>query len=99
VSLSGSVRSDGGALVLNNSTIKGVIPTRYFYKFGNSVIDCVVPAETSLTGGGYSNDKGYINASKFNEGVTTTSQFNQVSNDQLHDAEYLYSIGFPIGVD
>ena len=99
VNLSGSVRSDGGTLVLNNATIKGVIPTNSFNRFGNSVIDCVVPANTSLSGGGYSNDKGYINASKFNEGVTTTSQFNQVSNAQLHDAEYLYSIGFPIGVD
>lgn len=99
VNLSGSVRSDGNTLVLNNSTIRGVIPTTYFYELRNSVIDCVVPSDTSLRSAGHSNDYGYINSSKFNEGVTTTNRFTQVSDDQLHDAEYLYSIGFPIGVD
>lgn len=99
INLSGSVRSDGGTLVLNNSILQGKIPTNYFYTLYNSLIDCVVPANASLSGGGYTNDKGYINSSKFEEGVTTTNQYILVTNEQLQDANYLFDIGFPIGVD
>lgn len=99
INLSGSVRSDGGTLVLSNSLLQGKIPTTYFYTFYNSLIDCIVPANTSLGGHGYTNDKGYINSSKFEEGVTTTNQYILVTNEQLQDTNYLFDIGFPIGVD
>ncbi len=99
INLSGSVRSDGGTLVLNNSILQGKIPTTLFYTFYNSFIDCIVPANTSLSGGGYTNDKGYINSSKFEEGVTTTNQYIRITNEQLQDVNYLFDIGFPIGVD
>lgn len=99
INLSGSVRSDGGTLVLNNSLLQGKIPTNYFYTFYNSLIDCIVPANTSLGGHGYSGDKGYINSSKFGEGVTTSKQYILVTNEQLQDTNYLFDIGFPIGVD
>lgn len=99
INLSGSVRSDGGTLVLSNSLLQGKIPTTYFYTLYNSLIDCIVPANTSLGGYGYTNDKGYINSSKFEEGVTTTSQYIRVTNEQLQDVNYLFDLGFPIGVD
>lgn len=99
INLSGVVRSDGGTLVLNNSLLQGKIPTNYFYTFYNSLIDCIVPANTSLGGHGYSGDKGYINSSKFGEGVTTSKQYILVTNEQLQDTNYLFDIGFPIGVD
>lgn len=99
INLSGSVRSDGGTLVLSNSLLQGKIPTTYFYTLYNSLIDCIVPANTSLRGYGYTNDKGYINSSKFGEGVTTTNQYIRVTNEQLQDVNYLFDIGFPIGVD
>lgn len=99
INLSGVVRSDGGTLVLNNSILQGKIPTTLFYTFYNSLIDCTVPANASLRGGGYTNDKGYINSSKFGEGVTTSNQYILVTNEQLQDTDYLFDIGFPIGVD
>lgn len=99
INLSGSVRSDGGTLVLNNSILQGKIPTNYFYTLYNSLIDCMVPANTSISGHGASGDKGYINSSKFGEGVTTSNQYILVTNEQLQDTDYLFDIGFPIGVD
>ena len=99
INLSGTVRSDGGTIVLNNSLLQGKIPTTYFYTLYNSLIDCVVPANASISCHGYSGDKGYINSSKFEEGVTTTNQYIRVTNEQLQDVNYLFDIGFPIGVD
>jgi hypothetical protein len=99
INLSGTVRSDGGTLVLSNSILQGKIPTTYFYTLYNSLIDCIVPANVSLGGHGYTNDKGYINSSKFGEGVTTSNQYILVTNEQLQDTNYLFDIGFPIGVD
>ena len=99
INLSGSVRSDGGTLVLNNSILQGKIPTNYFYTLYNSLIDCIVPANASISGHGASGDKGYINSSKFGEGVTTSNQYILVTSEQLRDTNYLFDIGFPIGVD
>lgn len=99
INLSGTVRSDGGTLVLSNSLLQGKIPTNYFYTLYNSLIDCGVPANTSISGYGASGDKGYINSSKFEEGVTTSNQYILVTNEQLQDTNYLFDIGFPIGVD
>lgn len=99
VNLSGSVRSDGGTLVLSNSLLQGKIPTTYFYTLYNSLIDCIVPANASISGYSYSGDKGYINSSKFGEGVTTSNKYILVTNEQLQDVNYLFDIGFPIGVD
>lgn len=99
INLSGTVRSDGGTLVLSNSLLQGKIPTNYFYTLYNSLIDCGVPANTSISGHGTSGDKGYINSSKFEEGVTTSNQYILVTNGQLQDTNYLFDIGFPIGVE
>ena len=99
INLSGTVRSDGGTLVLSNSLLQGKIPATYFYTLYNSLIDCTVPANASISGHGTSGDKGYINSSKFEEGVTTSNQYILVTNEQLQDINYLFDIGFPIGVD
>lgn len=82
--------------VLDNSMIAGKLPTNAFYKITSSIINCDIPDNTSITA---SSGKGYINSDLFGTGVTVDSHFASLTDEQLQDAEYLESIGFPIGVE
>ena len=82
--------------VLDNSMITGKLPTNAFYKITSSIINCDVPDSTSITA---NSGKGYINSDLFGTGVTVDSHFVSLTDEQLQDAEYLESIGFPIGVE
>lgn len=95
VKTSGVVTTTGNAQIfIENSLIKGVLPATTIYRSNTSIIDCVVPDDTALR---VTNGKAYVNSDKFGEGVTTTN-CTLLTDEQLQDAEYLASVGFPIGV-
>ena len=96
VKIEGNPALSDRSLVLNNTMLCGKLPTRYFYRIDSSIIDCDVPDNTAVTA---SYSKGYINSDLFGTGVTVDSHFTALTDAQIHDAGYLFSIGFPIGVD
>lgn len=80
-------------IVLDNTLLLGELPTDIFYKSYASIVNCNVPDNTAL-----SCDSGtvFINSDKFGSGVTAGSHFTKLTVEQLKDAEYLASVGFPI---
>lgn len=70
-----------------------------FFETSTSIFDLLFNSEQQLTnrrGGNALNC--LINSDKLND-ATILDSFKQVTTEQLHDAAYLASIGFPIGVD
>ena len=80
-------------VALENTLLLGELPTDIFNKSYASVVDCNVPDNTALTC-----DSGavFINADKFGSGVTAGSRFIRLTDEQVHSADYLYSVGFPV---
>lgn len=80
-------------IVLENTLLLGELPTDIYYSSYGSVVDCNVPDNTAL-----SCDKGavFINSDKFGSGVTAGSRFIRLTDEQVHSADYLYSVGFPV---
>lgn len=84
-----------GQICLENSIIFGVLPSTSIYRSTKSIVDCTVPDDTSIR---VNNGSAYINSDKFGTGVTTTNCV-RLTTEQIQSPEYLFSIGFPIGVD
>lgn len=80
-------------VTLENTLLLGELPTDIFYKSNASIVDCNVPDNTALT---CNNGAVFINSDKFGSGVTAGSHFTKLTVEQLKDAEYLASVGFPI---
>ena len=80
-------------VALENTLLLGELPTDIYYSSYGSVVDCNVPDNTALTC-----DSGavFINADKFGSGVTAGSRFIRLTDEQVHSADYLYSVGFPV---
>ena len=80
-------------VALENTLLLGELPTDIFNKSYASVVDCNVPDNTALTC-----DSGavFINSDKFGSGVTAGSRFIRLTDEQVHSADYLYSVGFPV---
>lgn len=80
-------------VTLENTLLLGELPTDIYYSSYGSVVDCNVPDNTALTC-----DRGavFINADKFGSGVTAGSRFIRLTDEQVHSADYLYSVGFPV---
>ena len=63
-------------------------------------VNVLATATVSVNSSYASNVKQCIfNGSKITSGATLAAQLTQVTNEQLHSASYLNSIGFPIGVE
>ena len=80
-------------VALENTLLLGELPTDIYYSSYGSIVDCNVPDNTALTC-----DRGavFINSDKFGSGVTAGSRFIRLTDEQLHSADYLYSVGFPV---
>lgn len=96
-----------------NCLVNGTNPFKFFYVSWDStysgfnvssncsVFDFICDSGQTITNAPnrvYSTTTCLINSDKLN-GAEVLSAFTQVTDDQLHDASYLQSIGFPIGVE
>ncbi|MDE6520063.1 MAG: hypothetical protein K2K91_06360 [Ruminococcus sp.] len=97
VKLSGENWSDTTRWYLNNSYVEGKISGNSFYDCYNSVIDAECSENSNFTVSNCSNL--LVNTDKFTGTFSTETGIKKVTAEQLTDAEYLESIGFPIGVE
>ncbi|MDE6520289.1 MAG: hypothetical protein K2K91_07530 [Ruminococcus sp.] len=97
IKLSGENWSDINTWYLNNSYVEGKISGSKFENCYNSVIDAECPENSSFTVSNCSNL--LVNTDKFTGTFSTETGIKKVTSEQLVNAEYLESIGFPIGVE
>ncbi|MDE7363331.1 MAG: hypothetical protein K2N27_00360 [Ruminococcus sp.] len=97
VKLSGEKWTDSNSWHLNNSYVEGKISGSKFENCYNSVIDAECPDNSNFTVSNCSNL--LVNTDKFTGTFSTETGIKKVKAEQLIDAEYLESIGFPIGVE
>jgi len=80
------------SLRLENSLVQGEkLPIEYFWSSKTSIIDCVIHRSFNASG----STNLLVNSDKIAEGVTV-EYGRKVTTEQLKDAEYLASVGFPI---
>lgn len=98
LNLQGSGSTNGNRFTLINSRLRGVYP-------GTGLVIASVSQYSVLDIGitwGVNDTtptKVLINTDKVASGITIPSGFIKVTTEQLRDAQYLSSIGFPVGVD
>lgn len=88
-------------LALQNSLLEGEFSSLSlggsYGKMQASVINADVTGD--VTNGSYQSDTNSVLVNSDRVGGTIGNYLTAVTSEQLHDAEYLASIGFPIGVD
>lgn len=92
---------DVSKLALQNSLLEGEFSSlslgNSYGKMQASVINADVTG--NVTNGSYQSDTNSVLVNSDRVGGTIGNYLTAVTSQQLHDAEYLASIGFPIGVD
>lgn len=104
----GNIRISGGgslySVCLTNCYITGDISQIYATKKRSPSIDssvCIIDATIYQSISSYYNKVSlcFVNSDKVSEESTVASEFTLITDSQMHDADYLRSQGFPIGVD
>lgn len=97
VKLSGESWSDSALWRLNNSYVEGKFSGSKFKNCYNSVIDAECVNTGTILVENCSNL--LVNTDKFTTNLSNENGIKKVTSEQLINAEYLESIGFPIGVE
>lgn len=97
VKLSGESWSDSASWRLNNSYVEGKFSGSGFKNCYNSVIDAECVNSNNFSVNNCSNL--LVNTDKFTNNLSNENGIKKVTSEQLINAEYLESIGFPIGVE